>query len=204
MQIFIIITITTSSTKTITTNTITINRTAAACVRAARAEQLAAERSASAAADVAVAAEAAAAAAAAAADAAPPVRTSEPAARAAPETPRRTPRQRPAQGARRAEPCLGYLRSALAGCSNGVCFDAAVGSRCWRYAFGHTCTPVYILFLFPLELFPLLTADRSPANVRPLAVRLVKALKNEAPRRDIDRLRASIRVLLEGGGGEEN
>ncbi|RYP27091.1 hypothetical protein DL768_011338 [Monosporascus sp. mg162] len=97
----------------------------------------------------------------------------------APETPARPPRSRSARGKCRAVPCLGCLRSALAGCSTGECFDAAVGSRCWRCAF-------------------------SFANVRPFVVRLVKVFENEALRRDIDRLRASIRVLLkEKGGGEE-
>ncbi|RYP15421.1 hypothetical protein DL767_010326 [Monosporascus sp. MG133] len=67
-----------------------------------------------------------------------------PTAAVVPATPTRPPRQRPAQGARRAEPYLSYLRSALAGRSNGVCYDVIVGSRYWRYASGHTCVPVYV------------------------------------------------------------
>ncbi|RYP42739.1 hypothetical protein DL768_010268 [Monosporascus sp. mg162] len=171
--ITIIITITTS-TRTITINTTTINRAAAARARAARAEQLAAERTAPAAADAAAATEAAAAAAASAEREStpapvPPAHTPEPPAPGGASTPARPPRQRPAQGARRAEPYLGCLRSALAGRSNGIYFDAAVGSRCWRCASGHTYVPVCVPPA-PRELFLLLTVDRSPANVRPLAV----------------------------------
>ncbi|RYP55210.1 hypothetical protein DL768_000204 [Monosporascus sp. mg162] len=177
--ITIIITITTS-TRTITTYTITSNmpfraqRAVAARARAVRAEQLAAER---------------AAEAAAAAELEPePERQSTPApvppAPPAPNTPARPPRQRPARGARRAEPCYGCLRSALAGRSTGECFDAAVGSRCWRYASGYTCTPVL-------------------ANARPTAVRFVKALQNDALRREVDRFRAAVRMPLEGEGGKK-
>ncbi|RYP50319.1 hypothetical protein DL768_004136 [Monosporascus sp. mg162] len=142
-------------------------RTAAAYVRAVRAERAAAASAepADAAAAAAVAAAEAAAAAAAAADSAPPMRTPEPAVRAAPETPARPPRQRPAQGVRRAEPYLGYLRSALAGRSNGVCFDAA--------------------------FFPLLTVNPSLANARPVTVRLVTALESGTPYREVNRFRAT-------------
>ncbi|RYP44008.1 hypothetical protein DL768_009486 [Monosporascus sp. mg162] len=159
MQIITIIIITTTASRTITNTTTNDNmpsraqRAAAARARAARAEQLAAERTASAAADAAASAERESTPAPV-----PPAHTPEPPAPGRASIPARPPHQRPAQGARRTEPYLGCLRSALAGRSNGVCFDAAVGSRCWRCASG-------------------------PTNVRPFAVRLVKALENEALRR---------------------
>ncbi|RYP90789.1 hypothetical protein DL770_003090 [Monosporascus sp. CRB-9-2] len=112
-----------------------VQRAAAARARAARAARAQS-----------AAAAAAADAAAAAADAAPepePEESPAPAPNAAPETPARPPRTRPARGARCAVPCLGCLRFALAGRFTGKCFDAAVGSRCWRCTSGHTCTPVY-------------------------------------------------------------
>ena len=70
----------------------------------------------------------------------------------APATP-----SRPAQGALHADPCLGCLRSALAGRSNGQCHDATTGSRCWKCASGHVCAPV-------------------PVSVLPMARRLVASL----------------------------
>ncbi|RYP43671.1 hypothetical protein DL768_009789 [Monosporascus sp. mg162] len=188
MQIItIIITITTSRSKCFPIPS-RAQRAAAARARAVRAERLAAERAA-----------AEAAAAAVEPELEPePERESTPApgpepesaapAPPVPETPARPPRQRPASGARRAVPCLGCLRSALAGRSTGECFDAAVGSRCWRCASGHTCTPVYVPPA-PRELFPLLTTDRSPAVASAAA--------------EMDRLRAAVRVLLEGGAEEE-
>ncbi|RYO74734.1 hypothetical protein DL764_010750 [Monosporascus ibericus] len=53
-----------------------------------------------------------------------------------PSTPACPPRQHPAQGVRHAVPCNGCLRSAVSGRFNGACYNAAVGSRCWRYADG--------------------------------------------------------------------
>ncbi|RYP08471.1 hypothetical protein DL764_001897 [Monosporascus ibericus] len=94
---------------------------------------------------------------------------------AEPSTPARPPRQRPVQGARRAVPCEGCLRFALSGRSTGACYDAAVGSRCWRCASGHTCHPV-------------------PALIRPFAVRLVAALK-AGDRPTVRRLRTAVRAL---------
>ena len=70
----------------------------------------------------------------------------------APATP-----SRPAQGALRADPCLGCLRSALAGRSNGQCHNATTGSRCWKCASGHVYAPV-------------------PVSVLPIAWRLVTSL----------------------------
>ncbi|RYO82157.1 hypothetical protein DL764_009652 [Monosporascus ibericus] len=102
---------------------------------------------------------------------------------AEPSTPARPPRQRPAQGARRAVPCKGCLRSALSGRFTGACYDAAVGSRCWRYASGHTYHPV-------------------PALIRPLAVRLVAALE-AGDRPAVRRLRAAVRALQEGEAENE-
>ncbi|RYP20483.1 hypothetical protein DL767_009437 [Monosporascus sp. MG133] len=180
--IITIIIITITTTRTITTNTTNKNnmpsrtqRAAAARARAARAA-----RAAAAAAD--------AAADAAAAVAPEPEPEPEPDVSPAPAPPAapaaRPARVRPARGARRAVPCLGCLRSALAGRSSGECYDAAVGSRCWRCASGHTCTQV-------------------PAVARAAAVRFVEALENNAPRREVDRLRTAVRVLLEGGKEEE-
>ncbi|RYP47187.1 hypothetical protein DL768_006712 [Monosporascus sp. mg162] len=56
--------------------------------------------------------------------------TSTPAASAALTTSARLPRQRSAQSARCAELYLDCLYSAFAGRFNGLCYDAAIGSRC--------------------------------------------------------------------------
>lgn len=72
----------------------------------------------------------------------------------------------PAVGARRAVPCLGCLRSALAGRSAGSCFEQANpgrSKRCARCASGHQCLPV-------------------PALARRAATALVEALENDSPK----------------------
>ncbi|KAF1938448.1 hypothetical protein EJ02DRAFT_22585 [Clathrospora elynae] len=52
---------------------------------------------------------------------------------------------RGAPGALRVHPCLGCVRSALAGRSSGECFDqSGGGSRCFRCASGHSCVPVLV------------------------------------------------------------
>jgi hypothetical protein len=46
-------------------------------------------------------------------------------------------------GPLRDTPCLGCVRSALAGRSNGACYDnKAGGRRCYRCSSGHNCRPV--------------------------------------------------------------
>ncbi|RYP69858.1 hypothetical protein DL771_005869 [Monosporascus sp. 5C6A] len=112
-----------------------------------------------------------AAALAAAASAAPATPPSVPVATAL-ALPLRIPRTRLARGACRTVPCLGCLRSAFAGRSDGVCYDAVVGSRCWRYVSG-------------------------PVAARPAAVRLVEAFENGAFCCDVDRLRTAVCMLFE-------
>ncbi|KAL7624409.1 hypothetical protein AAE478_005973 [Parahypoxylon ruwenzoriense] len=52
-------------------------------------------------------------------------------------------RARPDPAGLRDTPCMGCLRSALAGRSTGQCYDTVGnGSRCWRCASGHSCLPV--------------------------------------------------------------
>jgi hypothetical protein len=50
------------------------------------------------------------------------------------------------EGAHREEPCLGCLKSALAGKSNGDCFENIknnkITARCYKCASGHTCLPI--------------------------------------------------------------
>ncbi|RYO89388.1 hypothetical protein DL764_008591 [Monosporascus ibericus] len=94
-----------------------------------------------------------------------------------PSTSARPPRQRPAQGARRAVPYKGCLRFALSGRSTGACYDAT-------------------------ELLPRLTTNRSPALIRPLTVRLVAAFE-AGDRPAIRRLRAAMRALQEGKAKNE-
>ncbi|RYP08854.1 hypothetical protein DL764_001651 [Monosporascus ibericus] len=156
-----IIFIITVITRTTTTMPFRAQRAAAARVREARAAR----------AQAAAAAEAAAAAVDSVPEPEPepkPEGLPAPDPAAEPSTPARPPRQRPAQGARRAVPYKGYLRSALSGRSTGACYDAA--------------------------LLPLLTTDRSPALIRPLAVRLIAALK-AGDRPAVRRLRAAVRAL---------
>ena len=63
--------------------------------------------------------------------------------RSAQSTPSRSPRKpvaARAQGARRAVPCVGCVRSAIAGRSSGECFDnKSGGNRCFRCSSGHIC-----------------------------------------------------------------
>ena len=58
-------------------------------------------------------------------------------------------RERPASsGQLRQVPCLGCVRSALRGRSDGLCYDTVGGgTRCWRCASGHSCVRLYVLIL---------------------------------------------------------
>ncbi|RYP21595.1 hypothetical protein DL767_009235 [Monosporascus sp. MG133] len=145
-------------TRTTITNTNNNNRATAARIRKARAARAAA-------ASAAATADAAATAASAAPEPEPEPEVSPAPApsvtSAVPATPARPPRVRPARGACRTVPYLGCLRSAFAGRSTGECFAAAVGSRYWRYASGHTCTQI-------------------PAVTRSAAARLMEVFENDA------------------------
>ncbi|KAF1945178.1 hypothetical protein EJ02DRAFT_451744, partial [Clathrospora elynae] len=98
--------------------------------------------------------------------------------------------RRGAPGALRVHPCLGCVRSALAGRSSGECFDqSGGGSRCFRCASGHSCVP-------------------ASALAAPIAAKFLAALQGGAPESQLRKLRIALRVVLEAsaeelGSGEE-
>ncbi|KAH6674648.1 hypothetical protein B0J14DRAFT_653945 [Halenospora varia] len=100
----------------------------------------------------------------------------------APPAPPRTPRGE--RGARRDVPCLGCVRSLLAGRSDGSCYDSTRGGRCFRCSSGHTCASL-------------------PAGTLPVVRLLFKAQENAAPASRMRALRAAVRVCLEAHLGAE-
>jgi hypothetical protein len=53
------------------------------------------------------------------------------------------PSRRGSKGARRAQPCVGCVKSVLANRGDGECYDqSGGGKRCWLCASGHKCTPL--------------------------------------------------------------
>ncbi|KAF1945181.1 hypothetical protein EJ02DRAFT_59430 [Clathrospora elynae] len=93
-------------------------------------------------------------------------------------------------GALQVHPCLGCVRSALAGRSYGECFDQlGGGSRCFRCASGHSCVPV-------------------SAPAAPIAAKFLAALQGGVSESQLKKLRTALRVVLDSfaeelGSGEE-
>ncbi|KAI1827859.1 hypothetical protein F4861DRAFT_535687 [Xylaria intraflava] len=83
----------------------------------------------------------------------------------------------PSRGARRTVPCQGCILSAVSGSSSGACHDASSGPRCAQCAPESICQP-------------------TAPHVIPVALRLVAAIEAKAEQREINDLRAAVRVLL--------
>ncbi|KAH8598600.1 hypothetical protein B0O99DRAFT_738803 [Bisporella sp. PMI_857] len=82
---------------------------------------------------------------------------------------------------RRVDPCLGCVRSALAGKSTGACYNRAgkAGGRCVRCSAGHSCVA-------------------APAALLPVARRLSAALEaTPVVKSRVNKLRGALRVLIE-------
>ncbi|KAF1938979.1 hypothetical protein EJ02DRAFT_457406, partial [Clathrospora elynae] len=91
---------------------------------------------------------------------------------------------RGAPGALRVHPCLGCVRSALAGRSSGECFNqSGGGSWCFRCASGHLCVP-------------------ASALAAPIAAKFLAALQGGAPESQLRKLRIALRVVLEASAKE--
>jgi hypothetical protein len=92
-------------------------------------------------------------------------------ARRARSTPSKSPRKTfppRAQGARRAVPCAGCVRSAIAGRSTGECFDnKSGGDRCFRCASGHTCRALPSAAASACIKFVDARINNAPKNVSP-------------------------------------
>ncbi|KAF1935086.1 hypothetical protein EJ02DRAFT_439461 [Clathrospora elynae] len=92
--------------------------------------------------------------------------------------------RRGAPGTLRVHPCLGCVRSALAGRSSGECFDqSGGGSRCFQCASGHSCIP-------------------ASALAAPIAAKFLALLQGSAPELQLRKLRIALHVVLESSAKE--